>query len=29
MNNPAVVRIPVEAAGVDIQKFLALAGINF
>ena len=29
MENPAVVRNPVEEAGMDIQKFRALAGFNF
>jgi hypothetical protein len=29
MKNPAVMRIPVEEAGMDIQKFRALAGFNF
>jgi hypothetical protein len=29
MKNPAVVRIPVEEAGMDIQKFRVMAGFNF
>jgi hypothetical protein len=29
MKEPAVVRIPVEEAGMEIQKFRALAGFNF
>jgi hypothetical protein len=29
MKKPVVVRIPVEEAGMDIQKFRALAGFNF
>jgi hypothetical protein len=29
MKEPAVVRIPVEEASMEIQKFRALAGFNF
>jgi hypothetical protein len=29
MKEPAVVRIPVAEAGMEIQKFRALAGFNF
>jgi hypothetical protein len=29
MKNPAVMRIPEVEAGMEIQKFRALAGFNF